>query len=52
MSSSALLSTSGRRGTIENQATMIELTQGNILKADAEALVNTAACPSSICTQC
>jgi len=44
MSSSALLSTSGRGGTIENQATMIELTQGNILKADAEALVNTVNC--------
>jgi O-acetyl-ADP-ribose deacetylase (regulator of RNase III) len=40
----AQLSTFGLLGTIKGEATMIELTQGNILKADAEALVNTVNC--------
>jgi O-acetyl-ADP-ribose deacetylase (regulator of RNase III) len=31
-------------GTIESEATMIELTKGNILRSDAEALVNTVNC--------
>src|SRR5437762_6597704 len=44
MRANARLSTSGLVGTIKGEATMIELTQGNVLKADAEALVNTVNC--------
>lgn len=40
----ARLSTSTRLGIIKFEATMMELTQGNILRADAEALVNTVNC--------
>jgi len=35
---------SARIGIIKHETSMIELTQGNILKADAEALVNTVNC--------
>jgi O-acetyl-ADP-ribose deacetylase (regulator of RNase III) len=35
---------SARVGTIKHETIMIELTQGNILRADAEALVNTVNC--------
>src|SRR5579859_6244578 len=40
----ARLSTSGQAGTTKEESRMIELNQGNILKADAEALVNTVNC--------
>src|ERR1043166_1803347 len=40
----ARLSASALAGTIKREPRMIELTQGNILKADAEALVNTVNC--------
>jgi O-acetyl-ADP-ribose deacetylase (regulator of RNase III) len=40
----ARLSTSTPAGIIEYGATMIELTQGNLLQAEAEALVNTVNC--------